>query len=133
MSGASFAGLRRNVSPLELFFGLVFVFSVDQLAHHLHDKLSGRGAAETAVMLVAVLSTWALTSFDATFLDVQQPRTRRLVLVVMGLGLFMNAQSLTASGGPTTPVWHTGSPSPPMSCSRWAPAPGRRTGSRPMR
>ncbi|MFD0071610.1 low temperature requirement protein A [Streptomyces sp. NPDC127166] len=84
--------LRRAVSPLELFFDLVFVFAVGQLAEHLHAELSWRGAAETTVMLVAVLSTWALTSFDATFLDVERPLTRRLVLVVMGLGLFMNAQ-----------------------------------------
>ncbi|MFE0359529.1 low temperature requirement protein A [Streptomyces nigra] len=92
MSSAPFASVRRSVAPLELFFDLVFVFAVGQLAHHLHDELSWRGAAETAVMLVAVLSTWALTSFDATFLDVAKPRTRWLVLVVMGLGLFMNAQ-----------------------------------------
>ncbi|MGW9453411.1 low temperature requirement protein A [Streptomyces sp. NPDC055632] len=92
MSSASFALPRRNVSPLELFFDLVFVFAVGQLAEHLHAELSWRGAAETAVMLVAVLSTWALTSFDATFLDVDKPRTRRLILAVMGLGLFMNAQ-----------------------------------------
>ncbi|SEF17580.1 low temperature requirement protein A [Streptomyces sp. Ag109_O5-10] len=101
MSGAPFAGLRRNVSTLELFFDLVFVFAVGQLADHLHAELSWRTAAETAVMLIAVLSTWALTSFDATFLDVERPRTRRLVLVlvVMGLGLFMNAQIPHAFAG----------------------------------
>ncbi|MEV7121122.1 low temperature requirement protein A [Kitasatospora griseola] len=87
-----FAVLRRSVSPLELFFDLVFVFAVGQLAEHLLAKLSWRGAAETAVMLVAVLSCWALTSFDATFLDVELPRTRWLVLTVMGLGLYANAQ-----------------------------------------
>ncbi|RVU23972.1 low temperature requirement protein A [Streptomyces antnestii] len=80
------------MAPLELFFDLVFVFAIGQLAEHLLAELSWRGVAETAVMLIAVLSTWALTSFDATFLDVKQARTRRLVLVVMGLGLFMNAQ-----------------------------------------
>lgn len=84
--------LRRSVSPLELFFDLVFVFAFGQLAEHLHAELTWRGAGETAVMLVAVLSLWALTSFDATFLDVLRPMTRWLVLVVMGLGLFMNAQ-----------------------------------------
>ncbi|MGW8365297.1 low temperature requirement protein A [Streptomyces wedmorensis] len=91
-STASSSRPRRPVSPLELFFDLVFVFAIGQLAEHLHAELSWRGAAETTVMLVAVLSTWALTSFDATFLDVGRPLTRRLVLVVMALGLFMNAQ-----------------------------------------
>ncbi|CAL9348389.1 low temperature requirement protein A [Streptomyces albus] len=92
MSTEPLARLRRAISPLELFFDLVFVFAVGQLAAHLHEELSWRGAAETAVMLVAVMSTWALTSFDATFLDIERLRTRQLVLVVMALGLFMNAQ-----------------------------------------
>ncbi|MFF2950485.1 low temperature requirement protein A [Kitasatospora sp. NPDC057965] len=99
MSRAPFSVLRRSVSPLELFFDLVFVFAIGQLAEHLHEELSWRGAAETAVMLVAVLSCWALTSFDATFLDVELPRTRWLVLTVMGLGLFMNAQVPHAFAG----------------------------------
>ncbi|MFE7595300.1 low temperature requirement protein A [Kitasatospora sp. NPDC057512] len=94
-----FAVLRRSVSPLELFFDLVFVFAVGQLAEHLHEELSWRGAGESAVMLVAVLSCWALTSFDATFLDVELPRTRWLVLTVMGLGLYANAQIPHAFAG----------------------------------
>ncbi|MFE6779861.1 low temperature requirement protein A [Streptomyces sp. NPDC057702] len=99
MNRASWETLRRSVSPLELFFDLVFVFAFGQLAEHLHAELSWRGAGETAVMLVAVLSLWALTSFDATFLDVERPMTRRLVLSVMGLGLFMNAQIPHAFAG----------------------------------
>src|SRR5215216_7591984 len=45
---------RDAVSPLELFFDLVFVFAVSQLSHHLLDHLSWRGAAETLVLLIAV-------------------------------------------------------------------------------
>ncbi|MEV4673625.1 low temperature requirement protein A [Actinomadura sp. NPDC049382] len=82
---ASDAAPRRAVSPLELFFDLVFVFAVGQLAEHLHSAPSWRGAAETAMMLIAVLTTWVLTSFDATFLDITPPRTRGLVLAAMGL------------------------------------------------
>ncbi|WP_329201572.1 MULTISPECIES: low temperature requirement protein A [unclassified Streptomyces] len=46
--------LRREVSPLELFYDLVFVFAVSQLSHHLLEHLTRRGSAETAVLLVAV-------------------------------------------------------------------------------
>ena len=42
-----------EVSPLELFFDLVFVFAVSQLSHHLLEHLSWRGVAETLVMLLA--------------------------------------------------------------------------------
>ncbi|MGX4735040.1 low temperature requirement protein A [Kitasatospora griseola] len=88
-----FAVLRRSVSPPDLSFDLVF--AVGRLAEHLLAKLSQRGAAETAEtaeILVAVLSRWALTSFDATFLNVELPRTRWLVLTVMGPGLYTDAQ-----------------------------------------
>ncbi|MFC5184913.1 low temperature requirement protein A [Actinomadura harenae] len=92
MSTASSAGPRREVSPLELFFDLVFVFAIGGLAEHLHGDVSWRGLAQTAVMLVAVLGMWHFTSFDATFLDVRRSRTQTLLVTVMGLGLFMNAQ-----------------------------------------
>ncbi|MEW5654228.1 low temperature requirement protein A [Streptomyces cinereoruber] len=91
--------IRRQVSPLELFFDLVFVFAVSQLAHHLVEHLTWRGAAETAVLLVAVFGTWAFTSFEATLLDIARPRTRFTVLAVMGLGLFMNAAISRAFAG----------------------------------
>jgi hypothetical protein len=42
------------VSPIELFFDLVFVFAVSQLSEHLRAHLTWRGAAESAVMLIAV-------------------------------------------------------------------------------
>ncbi|MEV8047255.1 low temperature requirement protein A [Streptomyces griseoluteus] len=84
--------LRREVSPLELFYDLVFVFAVSQLSHHLLEHLTWRGAAETAVLLVAVFGTWSYTSYEATFLDIHRQVTRWMIVVVMGLGLFMNAE-----------------------------------------
>ncbi|MET9141982.1 low temperature requirement protein A [Streptomyces parvulus] len=83
--------LQRPVSPLELFYDLVFVFAVSQLSHHLLEHQDWRGAAETAVLLVAVFGTWAYTSYEATLLDIQRDVTRWMVVIVMGLGLFMNA------------------------------------------
>ncbi|MFI9392809.1 low temperature requirement protein A [Streptomyces bauhiniae] len=83
--------LRREVSPLELFYDLVFVFAVSQLSHHLLEHLTWRGAAETAVLLVAVFGTWVYTSYEATFLDIDRSVTRWMVVIVMGLGLYMNA------------------------------------------
>jgi Bacterial low temperature requirement A protein (LtrA) len=56
---------RDAVSPLELFFDLVFVFAVSQLSHHLLDHLTWRGAAETLVLLIAVFGIWSGTSFEA--------------------------------------------------------------------
>lgn len=90
-SGPELSRIRREVSPLELFYDLVFVFAVSQLSHHLVEHTSWRGAAETLILLIAVASTWAYTSFEATLLDIRRRETRWTVLIAMGLGLFMNA------------------------------------------
>jgi low temperature requirement protein LtrA len=83
--------IKREVSPLELFFDLVFVLAIGQLTHHLLAHLTWRGAAETVIMLVAVCGLWAFTTFEVTLLDVERSATRAVTIGVMGLGLFMNA------------------------------------------
>ena len=90
-SPAATPGPARAVGPLELFFDLVFVFAVSQLSDHLLTHLNWRGAGETAILLVAVFSVWAYTSFEATSRDVERKDTQRTLLAVMFLGLFMNA------------------------------------------
>ena len=82
---------KYEVTPLELFFDLVFAFAVSQLSSHLLTHLSWRGGAETVVMLIAVFAAWFTTSWSATIIRADQSRTRRLMLTVMLLGLFMNA------------------------------------------
>ncbi len=89
---------KYEVAPLELFFDLVFVFAVAQLSHHLLENLSWRGMAETLVLLLAVFAVWSYTSWAATMVPVDEPRTRRMVLAVMLLGLFMNAAIPEAFG-----------------------------------
>jgi low temperature requirement protein LtrA len=92
---------KYEVTPLELFFDLVFVFAVSQLSSHLLTHLSWRGAAETLVMLLAIFAVWFTTSWSATIIRADQSRTRWLVLAVMLLGLFMNAsvtRAFTTSG-----------------------------------
>ncbi len=80
---------KYEVTPLELFFDLVFVFGVSQLSHHLLHGFSWRGAAETLVMLVAILPVWSYTSWAATMIRADRSRTRWMVLTVMLVGLFM--------------------------------------------
>lgn len=81
----------REVSPLELFFDLVFVLAIGQLTHQLVTHLTWRGAAETLVTLVAVCGVWTFTSFEVTLLDIERTGTRLVTVMVMIFGLFMNA------------------------------------------
>src|SRR5215211_3379734 len=49
-------GGAERVTPLELFFDLVYVFAVTQLSHRLLDHLSVGGALETLLLVVVVWS-----------------------------------------------------------------------------
>ena len=92
---------KYEVTPLELFFDLVFAFALSQLSLHLLTHLSWRGAVETLVMLLAIFAVWFTTSWSATMIRADQSRTRWLLLVVMLLGLFMIAsvtKAFTTSG-----------------------------------
>ncbi|PWU47371.1 low temperature requirement protein A [Micromonospora globispora] len=92
----------REVSPLELFYDLVFVFAVSQLSEHLLHDLTWQGAAETLVLLCAVFTVWLLTTFEATYFDITRRHTQAAVLTAMALGLFMNAAigiAFTVHGG----------------------------------
>lgn len=93
------AGPATEVAPLELFFDLVFVLAISQLSHHLRDHLTWRGTAETAVMLLAVLTVWSFTSWVATMIPAGCSTTREMMLAVMLLGLFMNASITRAFAG----------------------------------
>lgn len=87
-----------EVTPLELFFDLAFVFGVSQLSHHLASDLTWRGGCQTVLLLLAVMSVWVYTSWAATFTHADRRQTRWMVLTVMLVGLFMSAGIAAAFG-----------------------------------
>jgi hypothetical protein len=64
-------GAERVVTPLELFFDLVYVFAIAQLSHHLLEHVDLRTGAETVVMTLAVVYAWYMTAWGG------RPRTSR--------------------------------------------------------
>jgi low temperature requirement protein LtrA len=56
-------GGEQQVTPLELFFDLVFVFAVTQLSHRLLDHLTIGSALGTLLLLVAVWRAWVDTTW----------------------------------------------------------------------
>jgi low temperature requirement protein LtrA len=80
-----------EVTLLELFFDLAFVFGISQFSQYLLKHLSWRGAAETLVMLMAVLAVWSYTSWAATMIQGHNSRIWWMLLAVTFFGLFMNA------------------------------------------
>jgi low temperature requirement protein LtrA len=73
-------GAERDVSPLELFFDLVYVFAIGQLSHHLVAHVDLRTGAETVIMALAVFYAWYMVAWGANWLD-PDPLPVRLALV----------------------------------------------------
>ena len=73
-------GAQREVSPLELFFDLVYVFAVGQLSHHLAAHVDVRTGAETLILALAVFYAWYMVAWGANWLD-PDPLPVRLALV----------------------------------------------------
>ncbi len=90
--------VARAVTPLELFFDLVYVFTVSQLAHSLLEHVDARGMAETLVLTLAVMYAWFMTVWTSNWLDGDRQPVRLLLLCVMFASLLMSTSVSEAFG-----------------------------------
>lgn len=88
-----------QVSTLELFFDLVYVFAVSQISHLLLDHITLRGAIETALITVAVWWAWIDTTWITNWFDPRKMPVRLMLIGLMGLSLIMSAAIPEAFGG----------------------------------
>ncbi|MBG6070208.1 low temperature requirement protein A [Micromonospora ureilytica] len=87
--------LRRRGEPeyptfLELFFDLIYIFMFSRLAASLAEHLTVRGAAQTAVLLLAAWWVWVLTAWLTDLFNPRLPIIQATVLLVM-LGTLLMA------------------------------------------
>ena len=89
---------EQRVTPLELFFDLVYVFAVTQLSHLLLDHPSLGGALQTLFLLLVVWWAWQYTAWFTNWFD---PDTRyvRLVLVAVMLASLVMSAAIPAAFG----------------------------------
>ena len=83
-------GAQRAVTPLELFFDLVYVFAIGQLSHHLFAHVDLRTGAETVIMTLAVVYAWYMTAWGANWLEPEQLPVRMLLVGLMFASLLMS-------------------------------------------
>ncbi|MGH6924195.1 MAG: low temperature requirement protein A [Propylenella sp.] len=88
----------HRVSPMELFFDLVFVFAVTQLSHYLLEHHTVLGAVQTLVMFLAVWWAWIYTAWATNWLDPDLPAVRLKLAVVMLLSLVLSSSIHDAFG-----------------------------------
>jgi low temperature requirement protein LtrA len=81
---------EQRVTPLELFFDLVYVFAVTQLSHLLLDHLSIRGVLETLFLLLAVWWVWVYTAWFTNWFDPDRLPVRLVLVAVMLASLLMS-------------------------------------------
>src|ERR1700754_4233320 len=83
-------GSERVVTPLELFFDLVYVFAIGELAHHLLEHVDVRTGAETLVMALAVVYAWFMAAWGLNWLDPDKLPVRLLIVGLMFASLLMS-------------------------------------------
>lgn len=91
--------VARSVAPIELFFDLVYVFTVSQLSSNLVHDVSPHGMAETAVLALAVMYAWFMTVWTSNWLDVDRRPVQLMLLGLMFATLLM-ATSVSSAFGP---------------------------------
>ncbi|MFG2049662.1 low temperature requirement protein A [Micromonospora sp. NPDC048935] len=85
---------RTGVQPTtstELFFDLVFIFSVTQLSHYLIAHPNWRGAARTALLLALVWFVWVYTTWLTNWLQPDQGPVRTMLIGVALGSLWLSA------------------------------------------
>ncbi|MGO7167908.1 low temperature requirement protein A [Rhizobium leguminosarum] len=88
----------NKVTFLELFFDLVFVFSISQLSHALAAHYTPLGAAEAALVTFAVWWVWIFTAWVTNWLDPDKMPVRGMLVALMMLGLLLSASIPEAFG-----------------------------------
>lgn len=84
-------GGRSQVTNVELFFDLVYVFAVTQLSHYLLAHQTVTGALRGGLLLIMVWLLWAYTTWLTNWLDPGQIPVRLLLVGLMLVSLVMSA------------------------------------------
>lgn len=88
-----------RVTFVELFFDLVFVFTIIQLSHTLAHHYTPLGVLETALLILAVWWVWIYTTWVTNWLDPELTPVRVMLFVLMFLGLVLSTSIPEAFGG----------------------------------
>jgi low temperature requirement protein LtrA len=82
-------GGHARVTNAELFFDLIYAFSVTQISHFLLHDLSATGAFEALLLWFAVWLGWQYTAWVTNWFDPDTPPIRLMLFGLMLLGLLM--------------------------------------------
>ena len=90
---------HSRVTYAELFFDLVFVFAVTQIAHTLLAHFTPLGVLQVTLLFLAVWWVWVFTTWITNWLDPEQTPVRLLLFAMMLGGLVLSTSIPTAFDG----------------------------------
>ncbi len=81
---------HAQVKFVELFFDLVFVFTIIQLSHSLSHHFDLHGALQSFVLMLAVWIVWIYTTWHLNWLDPDTVQVRIMLYVVMFAAMILS-------------------------------------------
>lgn len=97
---------KQRATSLELFYDLVFVFSVTQVSHLLLNHLTWEGVGQSALVLMVVWWSWNYTTWVTNELDPESVVVRLMLIAVM-LGSLIMAVAIPEAFGDRA-LWFAG-------------------------
>ena len=88
----------RPASTLELFFDLVYVFAITQVARVFHDQPTFPGLARGLLLLFLMWWTWSLYTWTTNWTGTSSLPIRLFLIAAMGATLMMSLSVPTAFG-----------------------------------
>ena len=82
-------GEGQRATTLELFYDLVFVFAITQVAHLLLEHLTWVGVGQSLLVLLVVWWSWNYTTWVTNELDPEATSVRLLMIALMLASLLM--------------------------------------------
>lgn len=82
---------NSDVNHMELFFDLVYVFSVSQLSHYLLHHPTVMGVLQGTILFLAVWWAWMYTTWTTNWVDPGRTQVRLMLAVIMLLSLVLSA------------------------------------------
>ena len=89
---------EERVTPLELFFDLVFVFAITQVTGFLVENETGEGLLRAALLLAALWWAWEAYAWLTNTLDPEEGAVRLAVFATTGAMLIVALATPSAFG-----------------------------------
>ena len=90
---------EQRVTPLELFFDLVFVFALTQVTGFLADHLTWVGVLRGAALLAVLWSSWAVYSWLSNAVPAEDVIPARLVIFCAMAAMFVASLAVPSAFG----------------------------------